>query len=85
MFVEGFQQLPTDAHRGFEFDDERLIERADAASALYQIVPTVLGISRKSRGRRDSGDDDVDESVAGGSAAMLLSFLRSQAHYAAVP
>jgi hypothetical protein len=43
--------------------------------ALQQLVPTVLGISRKSRGRCDSSDDDVDESVACGQRGHVLSFL----------
>ena len=68
LCVEAFQQLRTDAHRRFEFGDERLIERADAAwpSSNWCQVSSASG-ARAVR-RCDSGDDDVGESVAGRSA-----------------
>jgi hypothetical protein len=46
--------------------DEGLVEQADTALALQQLLPGVFGVGRQGIARRHGGDDDVGQTVAGG-------------------
>ncbi len=65
VLVEVFAEFTPDANRQFELVDERLIQSANPALALQQLLPGVLSVGREGSARCDGSDDDVGKSVAG--------------------
>ena len=63
--VEVFEQRAADVDREVELGDERFVEQPDAALAVQQQPPGLLGVGRDRVGRRDRGDDDIGESIPG--------------------
>ena len=68
MLVEILAEFTADTNRQVVLVDERLVQSADPALALQQLLPGVLGIGCEGIARREGCDDDVGKSVAGGLA-----------------
>jgi hypothetical protein len=61
--VEILEKVSTDSHRKVVLLDERILELADAALAVQQLLPGVVGVGCQGSRHRDTGDDHVGETV----------------------
>lgn len=61
--LEVLEKVPADPHRQVVLLDERILEPADAALPVEQLLPGGFGIDGQRRRRRHAGDDDIGKSV----------------------
>ena len=63
LTVEILEQMPTDANRQVVLLDERVIEKADTALTVQQLLPGVFRIGCQGSRHRNAGDDHVGEAI----------------------
>jgi hypothetical protein len=65
LTVEILEQVPTDANREVELLDEGIVELADPALSVQQLLPGVVSVGSQRSRHRDAGDNHIRETVSG--------------------